>query len=517
MCTAFASCKTAEGDTSSAPLKSVEPVLKSEEISLLYDAGDSFNPYTAKTKHNREMSRLLYDPLIKYDNSFKPVYCLADKASLSGKVCKITLKDARFTDKTQVTAKDVAYSYNLARKSKTSFGAALYGVSGISYSGNTVTFKLKNTDPYFLNLLDFPVIKAGSDNKKNSDGVEIAPVGSGRYYPADDRESLIRNDDYYGAKGEVIKINLINAPDEVSSSHYVEVGAADMYYADETVQNIARMSGKRADVNTNNFVYIGINSTCGMLSDSLIRYALSSAIDRTEICHTAYFDNATPASGFFNPALEETAAVQSLKTAADTEITVENLGKIGYNKLKDGYYCNNAGKHLTFTLLVNSDNSSRVAAANLIASQAKAAGIEIKVVARPYKQYLSALKSRSFELYLGEIKVLPNFDFENLVVPGGSAAYGVGKARAKDGEEDEDTVDAGDSKDASKAVCADMIKRYKNGNCSLADLAGAFLTEMPQIPVCYRNGILFYTSRIDGKAKPSAADVFLNFENYKFK
>lgn len=503
--------------------------LSNKEMSLLYFSGDSFNPYTAKTKHNREIARLLYDPLMKYDNGFKPVYCLAKKAKIDGNVCTVTLKDAYFTDKTPVTAADVVYSYNAARKSKTVYGAALYEVADISASGKTVTFTLKNADPKFLNLIGFPIIKSGSDDKKNSDGVEIAPVGSGRYYPSKDSDLLLRNNNYHGAKSEIAKIHLIDAPDEASASHYVEVGAADMYYADESMQNIARMSGKRADINTNNFVYIGINSAYGQLASGFVRYALSAAIDRTEICHSAYYDNATPASGFFNPALKDTSAVQSLKTVSDIQITVENLEKIGYNKLKGGYYCNNAGNHLSFTLLVNSDNPSRTAAANLIAGHCKAAGIEIKVVKRSYKEYKAALKSRSFQLYLGEVKVLPNFDMENLVVADGSVAYGVGKPKPEktDGEDDkadetasdtpENTDEAYNGEKVNAAVCAEMIKKYKSGKCSLSDLAGAFLTEMPQIPVCYRKGMLFYTSRIDGAAKPSASDVFLNFENYKFK
>ena len=505
LCLSFASCKKAEGNTSSAPIAPA-PVYKSEEISLLYYSGDSFSPYTAKTKCNRDIAHLIYDPLVKCDNAFKPVYCLASNVSLNGTVCTVTLKNARFTDKTPVTADDVVYSYNLARKSETAYGSALYGVTGVSASGNTVTFNLKNFDPYFLNLLDFPIIKSGSDNKKNSDGVEVAPIGSGRYYVSDDTSVLVRNGDYHGKIGEVLKINLINAPDETSASHYVEVGAADMYYADESVQNIARMSGKRADVNTNNFVYIGINASYGQLSSNLIRYALSAAIDRTEICHSAYFDNATPATGFFNPVIKETAAVQSLKTAADTQITVENLSQMGYNKLNNGYYCNDAGKHLAFTLLVNSDNSSRVAAAKLIAAHCKAAGIEINVIERNYGEYAAALNSGSFQLYLGEIKIRANFDLSSLVVAGGSAAYGISAGQ---------TGENGET--AAPSVCADMINRYKKGECALSDLAGAFLTEMPQIPVCYRKGMLFYTSRIEGKATPSLSDIFFSFENYKFR
>ena len=503
-CLALTCCKGGEGD-SSAPENTEKPVYGTEEISLLYNAGDSFNPYTAGTKCNREVSRLMYDPLLKYDNEFNPVYCLASSASLDGQVCTVKLKTAYFTDKTQVTAEDVVYSYNLAKKSDTAYSSALFEVISAEAAGGTVVFNLNRTDPYFLNLLDFPIIKQGSGELRNSDGEEIAPTGCGRYYLSDEPGILLRNDAYHGKIGDVSKINLINAPDDASASHYVEVGAADMYYADETAASIARMSGKRADVNTNNFVYIGINRSYGLLSNELVRYALSAAINRTEICHTAYFDNAVPATGFINPVIKETAAVQSLKTTADAEITVENLEKIGYNKLIGGYYCNDASRHLTFSLLVNSDNPSRVAAAKLIASQIGSAGIEINVTERKYSEYLAALEAGHFQLYLGEIRVLANMDMSNLVAEGGSAAYGTA-APSGDTEEGKAPV----------SVCADMVKKYNKGECSLSDLAGVFLTEMPQIPVCYRNGMLFYTSRIKSVAAPSQSDIFYLFENYKF-
>lgn len=503
LCFLLASCKSTKDDTSSTVSGKNVPDVKNAQISLIYYSGDSFNPYTAKTKYNRELSRLLYDPLVKFDNQLNPVCCLAQSAVCEGKICTVTIRPAYFTDGTAVTARDVIYSYNLAKKSETVYAASLYEVLSVSGDGNSLTFTLDRVDPYFPNLLDFPVIKAGSDGQMDSDGVEISPVGSGRYYISDDKSILIRNDRYFGNLSAVPEINLINAPDETSASHYVEVGAADIYYADESVSNIARMSGRRADVNTNNFVYIGINGSYGPLSQSSVRYALSAAIDRDAICHTAYFDNAAPASGFFNPVLKETAAVQSLKTGADIEITVENLKKIGYNRLDNGYYVNESGRPLSFTLLVNSDNAPRVSAAKLIASQCRAAGIEIRVIERGYQEYISLLSSGNFQLYIGEIKVLANMDMSNLVLPGGSAAYGVSAAVDESGA-------------PAKGVCEEMIDLYRAGGCSISDLAGTFLTEMPQIPVCYRNGMLFYTSRIKNSAAPSACDIFLSFENYKF-
>lgn len=477
-----------------------------EQISLLYSASDCFNPYTAKTKSNRELSKLLYDPLIKCDNQFNPQFFLASGAVLEGKTCTVTLKSAYFTDGTAVTAEDIIYSYNLAKRSETAYGASLYEVQSISGSGNTVIFNLSVIDPYFLNLLDFPIIKTSSDGNKNSDGVEIAPVGCGRYTVSEDGSSLLRNGNYYGNMGDIATINLIDAPDENSVSHYVEVGAADIYYADQSSPDVARMSGKRADVNTNNFVYIGINGAYAPLKSNLLRYALSAAIDREEICHSAYFDNAVPANGFFNPAINETSAIQSLKSKADLQITVENLEKIGYNRLDNGYYVNSSGKRLSLTLLVNSDNQSRLTAANLIKKECKEAGIEINIIPRSYGDYVSMLSSGNFQLYLGEVKVLRNMDLKGLTVSGGSAAYGVSPA----------VIDESTGAEV-KSPCEEIISRYHSGECSLSDVAGVLITEMPQIPVCYRKGMLFYTARIKNSAEPSASDIFYGFENYKLK
>ena len=505
VCLFSASCKDARGKAA-AGSSGKEEEAGSEQISLLYSQVDSFNPYTAKTKLNRQISRLLYDPLIKCDNEFNPVYCLAEDTVLDGKTCTVTLKSAQFTDGTPLTAQDVIYSYNSAIKSDTAYKSSLYEVSSVAVNGNTVVFTLTQFDPYFLNLLDFPIIKESSGGQKNEDGVEISPVGCGRYCISQEENALIRNENYYGKKGAVSTIKLINAPDETSVSHYVEVGTADIYYADESTVNVARMSGKRVDVNTNSFVYIGINENYAPLTSSTLRYAISAAINRKEICHSAYFDNATPAGGFFNPVIKETQPVQSLKTVSDFQITIENLSKIGYNRLDSGYYVNDAGKHLTLTLLVNSDNSSRVAAAKLISSQCAAAGIEINVVERSYSEYMSMLSLGSFQLYLGEIRIPANMDMSALTVPGGSASYGVKSSAVN--ESTGETVNT---------VCAEMTDRYHKGECSLCDLAGAYLTEMPQIPVCYRNGMLFYTSRIKDNVEASLSDIFFSFNDYQFK
>lgn len=516
----FTGCQNATDANSSSGNITVAPSLSADTktISLLYSYSDSFNPYTAKTAANREISSLLYDSLIKTDNNFESIYVLALSAETVDKVCTVKLRDAVFTDGSAVTADDVIYSYNTA-KASARYMHNFYEVVSVSAADTkTVVFKLSQNDPYFINLLTFPIIKSGTSGVTDADGKEIAPVGCGRYYIAEDGVSFKQNQNYYGKKGNIQTVKLINSPDAASTSHYVEVGATAVYYTEG--DNIVRMSGKKTEVNLNRFIYIGINSSYGSLSLREMRYAISSALDRDAICQTAYYNNAVSATGFFNPRFKATQALQTIENKPNSKITVENLTKIGYNSMNsNGFYANSSGNNPVFTLLVNSENSSRVTAANLIAEQCKSAGIQINVVQCSYEQYVERLTSGSFQLYLGEIEVTHNMDLSALVIPGGSAAYGV--SVGEDNTTDTDTQDA-ENPDATqsgapqKSGCEQILAAYHSGSCGISDVAGTLLTEMPQIPICYLNGVLFYDSAIIGGVQASSSDIYLSFENYEF-
>ncbi len=527
MILSFAGCKDAQTGGSVYETSEQEAVSSGKTINLLYSYGDTFNPYTAVTSSNRQLSLLLFDPLLKIDNEFNVNFCLASSALLEGTVCTVKLKNAMFSDGTPLTAADVVYTYDYARQSSSDYAAQLYEIASVSAADSkTVVFNLTQHDPYFINLLDLPILKSGTGGGADTDGVEIPPIGCGRYILGADRKFLDINPAYYGKKGSITRIKLINAPDHDSTAHYVEVGTTELYYTDISDGKIVRMSGKKTDVNLNHLVYIGINSSYGSLAQKEMRYAISSALDRSVICQAAYYNNATPASGFYNPSFADAQPIQTIDNKANTQITVENLGKIGYNNMNaDGFYGNSAGNNPTFTLLVNSENESRVLAANLIASQCKAAGIEIKVVERSYEQYLAALASGGFQLYLGEIRVLGNMDLAPLVVAGGSAAYGVSveaepesaNTSEQNSEQNSEQTELGEGTQTAEASNAEiMMKAYHAGECTAGDLAATLITEMPQIPVCYRNGLLFYSSQITEGVTASSSDIYFSLENYIF-
>lgn len=507
----FAGCGGKEDKKPQKP-NSAQSDTKLKEISMLYCRADTFNPYTAASEINRNLCELLYEPLVKTDNSYNPVKRIAKSVTLGDKSCAVEIRDCCFSDGAKVTANDVIYSYNLAKSSATSHAAQLYEITKAEATGEkTVLFTLNVNDPYFENLLDFPIIKAESEKIADSDGVLQPPIGSGRYILSSDKSYLYLNENFYGKKGKIKKISLIDTPDQDAVSHYVEVGAVSFYYAELGSGNIVRMSGKKAEVNLNNLVYMGINDSYGLLGNKNLRYALSSAINRSGVCSNSYHNNATPASGFYNPVFGEVSAVQSLSNTANLKITIENLDKIGYNSVDNmGYRVNKSGKRLSFSLLVNSENRSRVLAANEIASNLKAAGIEITVVEKPYAQYISDLASGNFQLYLGEINILQNMDLRQLVLKGGAAAYGVGlKAPEIITDENGKEIPAPD-------VVANAINAFYNKEISISDVAGILLTEMPQIPICYRKALLFYNEAFSG-VKASESDIYFNIESYSYK
>ena len=526
-------CRRADDGTSSASDAVVESaVKKGGKVQLLYNYSDTFNPYTSKTALNRQICKLLFDPLVKVNNSYERVFCIAADIENIGRTCTVKLRNVNFSDGTAVTANDVIYSYQAAKKSATEYSYRFYEVASVSALGNnTVVFNLTRTDPYFANLLDFPIIKSGSDTDIDSDGVAKPPVGSGRYTVNDNRNKLSVNTGHYEYSGTLSDIELINAPDNDSVSHYVEVGAADVYYTDFSDGNIVRMSGQKAEVNMNSLVYIGINSGYGELSGQYMRYAISSAIDRKTICNQAYYNNAVAATGFFDPAFEDTASRQTLENKANLEITIENLEQIGYNKSdSSGYHINSAGKHPVFTLLVNSENFSRVAAAKLIAEQLRTAGIEIRLDEKPFDAYKAALETGAFQLYLGEIKFQNNMDISQLVLKGGSAAYGVGAAdeNGRDTAADKVTPSTSEEADENNSSVSDataensapvlpygeMLARFysDSSDVGIGDIAGALLTEMPQIPVCYRLGLVFYDGDSVSCKSACADDIFFGIQ-----
>ena len=498
---------------------------------LLFNETDSLNPYAVTTKENKEICYLLFDSLVTVGTDFEPIYKIAQSASVNGKSCTVKLKKVTFSDGTRLSGSDVVYSFNLAKSSATGYAAQLEeATSAKATAEDTVVFTLSKADPFFVNLLDFPIIKAGSEGLKSEDNIVLPPIGAGKYVFNKADSTLTANPGYYAEKNNIPTIDLINAPGSESINHYVSAGAVSFCYSNYSNNTVPQMSGMKATVPLNNLVYIGVNMTKGLLSNPYLRYAISSAVDRKELISEAYYGNGTAATGPFNPLWEHGKGFQTLESESNLQISVVNLEKIGYNSVdSEGFRINNGGRRITLRLLVNSDNHARVAAGNLIANRLAAAGIEIKTVSVDYNTYLSKLASRDFDLYLGEVKLLNNMDISCLVTPGGSAAFGIANTAADDNDRQQNTSSQAQNQAQTQSqaqtadsagitlTSANAVNGFYEGRYTVGDVASAFLSEMPVIPLLYRSGIVMLSPAFASAPQISQSDLFYDINNFKFK
>lgn len=522
-CILFCGCQQVLDDGSSNLSSTEVSEQNSYNMHLLYDLTDSFNPFTASGKQNKEICQLLYDPLVALDHNFSPALRVASSVHLSEKVCTVSLRQINFTDGSALTAEDVVYSMRLAMASK-NYGAQLKTVSSVQTAGiTTVSIYLTKSDPYFTNLLDFPIIKKDSDKRKSDDNISLPPIGCGRYILNEQQTALFSNENYYGEKMSVKSIGLINAPDSESADHYVSAGAVSMCYDDYSDNTVPRMSGLKRSVPLNNLVYLGINMQNPFLRDKYFRYAIASAINRSDIVGDAYYGNGTVANGIFNPRFTAASGFQTLENVNNNKIAIENLEKIGYNNLdNEGYRVTSTGKRITLSLLTNSDNQARVATAQLIKRQLGDVGIEINIKSVPYAQYLSSLSSRSFDLYIAETQLLNNMDISELVTPGGSMAYGIVKPAAPSEEttsskSDESVENTEPQKPLDiNLTAAAAVKGFYEGKYTLGDIATACLSEMPIVPLMYRSGVVMFSPKLKAEPVCTVSDLFYNINQFTF-
>ena len=507
-------------------------------VSLACSITDSFNPYSAQTMINRNLSPLLYDSLVTLRDDFTPQNKLAQKITVDGTIVTVTLKSVSFSDGSSLTADDVVYCANKAMDSGTRYSYGLRSVSSVNAAdAGTVVFKLKKEDPYFENVLDFPIYKQNADKKISSDNIAIPPIGCGRYIISDDKSSLVANKGYYEGTPKIKKITLVNTPDDEALSHNLEVGNITYYYSDLSDCTLPQVRGHYKTVTLNNLVYLGVNMKSVFMKNTEMRQAVSAAIDRAAIAENAYYGNAVAATGIYNPKwVRSNSFMQTTETKINEKVYLAQLKKIGYNK-KDssGYYVNSSGERLTLKLVCNKENSWRGAAAELVRAQLKDAGIRVTVESLSWSAYKSALKNGYFDLYLGEVRIGNNMDIGELVKKDGSAAYGItygassrsASASASDGTSSAasstntasgtgKTSSAGSASSSSSepdyaGSTASAVSKFYRGKATAGEVASAFATELPIIPICYRTGIVSYSAALNN-IEPSYSDPYFGLE-----
>ena len=461
------------------------PQAPAGSVSVPYLSSDSLNPFFVTTSVNAPLISLYCRGLYYLDNGFNAVGDLAQSEIVSVENVKVNLKPGLvFSDGSPVTAKDVAYSFELAEDSEL-YEEHLDNIASCTAADEaTVLFRLEEPDVNVLNGLTFPVVKSGTASKEKD-----LPVSCGHYKFTQDgiRVSLVCNTLYQGDLPAVGAVRLTEVTENTVLETLVDAGEISVCYSDLSHGSAKRTYAAATDVYLNNLVFIGVNRKNVNFGIAEMRRAMSLALDRQEMVSAGFQNFARAAVLPFNTSW---TAVSDSSVAAEQSFSADLAAA---DRMLAPYGAGSDGSECYVTLLCPESNSFLRNTAGVIAKQLAKVNIIVTVENVSKYEYYEALESEDFDLYLGEIKLPPTMDLDAFLYYG-AAYYGI-------------DPEAGD--------LLTQYNRYRGGEIGLDEFLQAFVAETPFIPLCYRNGRMCYSSEIASVADISEFHLFGGIDKWE--
>ncbi|HEX2979745.1 MAG TPA: ABC transporter substrate-binding protein [Anaerolineaceae bacterium] len=448
----------------------------------------------------------VYDPM---NGSMKP--WLADSGEWTdGNTFAVTLRDGlTWSDGEPLTAADVKFTYELGQKYAAIWFAPMWRyLTGVEATDDThVVFSF--TDPLYQefenNLYNIPIVPehlwADRSEEDITVGANEKPVGSGAYMyetHAEDRNVWVRNENWWG-----IEVFGKPAPKYVvdirTSSNNVALGMVvkgELDMSNNFLPGVAALANQgyvqtyypqAPYMLSANTAVLFLNTTKKPMDDAKFRKALAFAIDVPSIVNVAYAQlvKAADPSGLL-PTLGEYIdqdVVKELGYTFDTAKAKELLAAAGYKDTDgDGLVETPDGDKIELRVTCPTGWTDWMAAIDIIASSAQAAGINIVAEYPDYGAWNTELQGGTFDMTLNNwasmsntpwtlYNLLFNHPIREQMQSGNFGRY--------ENQELFDLVDAlakvpTSDKDGMKAACS--------------KIQTAMLTDMPMIPLWY-NGL----------------------------
>ena len=481
-------CGPEKPEETTAPEEITEPAPEAPEgsVAVPYLPDDSLNPFRIETVINAPLVSLYCRGLYRLDTGFNPVNDLALSEVVSTGNVKVTLKPGLvFWDGSPLTARDVVYSYGLAKESILYREHLRNMESCAAPDDKTVLFTLEHPDVNVLNGLLFPVVKEGSADKKDS-----LPTGCGPFRFTQDgiRLTLTCNTRCEAGLPPVGTVRLTEVEENTVLESLVDTGDVDFCCSDLSHGSAKRTYSAATDIYLNNLVFIGVNRKNVNLGVADMRRAISLALDRQEIVSAGFQSFARAAALPFNTswtAIADSAVAAGLSFNADNAAADAILAPYGAGTGGDPCY---------LTLLCPEDNSFLRNTAGVIAKQLAKNNIIVTVENVNRYDYRELLATEKFDCYLGEIKLSPTMDLSPFFGYDGAAIYGI---------------------DPEEGEIGERYEAYRGGELSLDAFLETFVQETPFIPLCFRNGRMCYTSDVTAVSGVSEFSVFGQIASWK--
>lgn len=493
LCLSLCACREETPVVSQTP--SPQPTAQPEEtkeFALAYDPTAELNPITGESRVNQMLTSLVYESLYRLDETFAPQPVLAQGAEVdeSGLVWTISVReDVVFSDGTPLEAKHVVSSLKLAMKS-TLYGGRLSKVESVKAKDGTVVIRLTEPNGGLLSLLDLPVILETEEG--------VVPLGTGRYRYVQDGERVYLLQNYH--RDEELPCSLIPLYTATTVNERIETfdsGLVSAVVTDLTSPYAMGYSGSYEiwDYDTTDLLYVGFKAVESPCESVFVRQAFAKAFDRAAIVKEILDEHGVEAKLPVHPMHENWHEEAASTLEYDLQAAAELLGQAGYQRDEETGLLRRKKETLEVTLLVNSDNGAKLAIADRLAEAMTSLGVAVTVSKLPWKDYMTALTTGAFDLYLGEVRLTADFDVTELLT--GSLNYGGFDSALLESA-------------LVKRNTTTGHQRYWYSRALWED----FVQEVPIAPLCFKKESLLLTWGMGIHPTPLRGDPFFGMEHW---
>jgi len=414
-----------------------------------------------------------------------------------------------WSDGEPLTADDVVYTFELGNQYAALWFAPVWTYLDSVTAVDATHLQFKFTDPLYQEwanyLYSLPIVPQhiwqNFSEEEITTGANEAPIGSGAYLyltHAEDRNIWQRNDNWWG-------IDVFGTPapkyivDIRTSSNNVAMGMVlkgELDLSNNFLPGVAELANQgyvqtyypeAPYMLSANTAVLFLNTTKKPMDDAAFRRALAFAIDVPSIVNVAYAQLVRAASptGLLPSlsAYDDPTVLEELGYTFDTEQAKQMLADAGYvDTTGDGFVEAPDGSEIALEVTCPSGWTDWMAAIDIIATSAQAAGINIQAVTPDYGSWNTALQSATFDMTLNNWATMSNtpWTLYNLLFRHPiQEQMQSGNFGRYDNQEMFDLVDA-----LAKVPVTDQ----EGMKAACADIQELMLTDMPMIPLWY-NGL----------------------------
>ena len=407
-----------------------EPKISTEEemikeITLGVASFDTINPILSQNKQIQEISRIIYEPLFELDSEYKLQKCVVkDWAKTSATTYLIKIRnDVKWSDGTTLTIDDVLFTIDILKQIPSIYGNNVqYIIGAEKVDDDTVQITIDHEITFFEYNLIFPIMSKiyfeGQDfstTEKNN-----APIGTGKYkivYNDNDKIILNKNENYSREELTLETITIVKYASLGELYNAFKLGKVDIITTTNTgiEDYIGTIGYNKQEVAGREFDYLALNTQNTILSNVEVRNALSHAINRDNIVATLYNNKykVTNYSLDYGSWLKGDNGDNSYNPDLAIQILEQNGWEYKYNKWQktENYYT----KTLSFKIVVQASNQTRVTVAEMIKSDLTNIGINATIVKASDTQYQYYLQNKNYDSIITGTTVSANPSIETYI------------------------------------------------------------------------------------------------------